>query len=333
MLKKNQKGFSVVELFIALVIIGIVLAVGWTVFQKHHKAKTDNVTSPAPAVTTVKKNVSDFCFQNIKAITCVDSSGKNPVKYMPPAASGGQGQLVPNKGDTQYAYTSDKFLLLNADLSVSKELTVPGNPSINPGTISWSHDNKSLFFEINKGGKNGDRQIYKYNLADQTLTQLSHGENATSPFETADGHVIYEQFFSDGAKSKWSPYIMNADGSNAKEFQVTVTEFASMSYDITTDTLYISDFGTNDKGKIYYATLPIWAKTGPKSINANVVSSGASVHRLNNTTLVWSYGSDPQTIIDEFINSDSGSIVNTYTNSGFGVPIGVLANVSKLQKQ
>ena len=40
-MKANQKGFSVVEIFIVIVVVGLIGTVGWLVYDRQ-KSKTDN---------------------------------------------------------------------------------------------------------------------------------------------------------------------------------------------------------------------------------------------------------------------------------------------------
>lgn len=79
-MKANEKGFSVVEILIVVVVVGLLGAVGWLVYDRQ-KNKTDNSTTTQTSQQEKKQETTEAPKDNRKTFDC---KGEFSVKYSEP---------------------------------------------------------------------------------------------------------------------------------------------------------------------------------------------------------------------------------------------------------
>jgi hypothetical protein len=322
-LHNNEMGFSAIEAVVILVIVVLVGLSGWLVYAGHHKKP---VSTLPPVSTTPIKNVpaSDVCYLLGGRLDCVNDQGKGLVTHRLSEIGGSPVlNLIPNNSDTKYIDDNGSLWLVSSSLGAIKQLKLPSGLTYNSKTISWSQDGQSLFLELDKSST--DRQIYQYVIAtDKVVPLTTKGEN-TSPSQVGDGHVIYTHFGSD-TKNVWQPYAMNVDGSQQQPLIPFTTNFAGLSYDSASDTIFVEAFG--HPGALQYGTInDFFTGSTPQSIAFDVqVSGNGDIMQVNSNLMVWHDAVSPTTTEGKFVNLTYGTIV--YTISQYGLPIGVLPNVN-----
>ncbi len=76
-MKKNQTGFSPIEIILIIVVVGLLGAVGWFVYDKHKTPKTNTVNTKTPKVTpapVVKDKTADW-------VSYSNNDGQYSLKY------------------------------------------------------------------------------------------------------------------------------------------------------------------------------------------------------------------------------------------------------------
>lgn len=115
-MKKQQSGFSAVEVVIAIVIVGLVGVAGWLVYEDHHKTTT-------PVVLTKQKTTS-----STKATPAVDNT-KTTSTQLPTGA-------ISKTGITgSYTYPNQYFSIAYPSEWVPAEVSIPPTAS-QPGILS-----------------------------------------------------------------------------------------------------------------------------------------------------------------------------------------------------
>lgn len=73
-IRKNEKGFSVVEILIVIVVVGLIGGAGWYVWQKQNNKQTDNTTAP---VANSQNDTTAFtdCHTEVDKVTKTLDSG------------------------------------------------------------------------------------------------------------------------------------------------------------------------------------------------------------------------------------------------------------------
>ena len=59
-MKKNEKGFSVVEILIVLVVVSLIGGAGWYVYQNKNKANTQATEQPINQETKKENQARDY---------------------------------------------------------------------------------------------------------------------------------------------------------------------------------------------------------------------------------------------------------------------------------
>jgi hypothetical protein len=322
-LYNNEAGFSAIEAVVIIVVVVLVAVSGLLVYASHHK-KSAATLSQVSTSTVTSAPISDVCYLLSSKLDCVNDEGKGLVTHSLSQVGGSPAlNLIPNDTDTQYIDDNGSLWLVSDGLGALKQLKLPSGLTYNSGAISWSQDGQSLFLELDKSST--DRQIYQYVLATDQVVQLTTSGENTSPYQTADGHIIYTHSGSD-TKNTWQPYSMNVDGSGQQPLIPFTTTFAGLSYDSASDTIFIENFG--QPGTLEYGNISDFLTgTKPKSIYFNVqVSGNGDIMRVNNGLVLWHDVISPTMTEGNLVNLSYGTI--DYTINQYGLPIGVLPNVN-----
>ncbi len=110
---------------------------------------------------------------------------------------------------TSYAY--EVFLLEMARLEAPPVQVSKGLPGIG-GSISWAPDQRDLLLFA---GPAAAREIYRLELAEGSLTQLTHGGNNASPDYSPDGqYIVFNSLRNNGQADL---FIMRADGHSTRQ--------------------------------------------------------------------------------------------------------------------
>ena len=318
--------------YLLLLVVAALAGLGTYLYHRYYdNNKTTKAVHAATSEAATTQPSSDVCFIVSDNLECVNASGQDPVTYALPVIGGSPiSLLMPNDTDTQYlASAGGSLWLLDGKLNSIRELSFPAGLQHNASSaVSWSHDGKYLLIELD--GANNDRQIYKYILASSVATKLTSSGYNSTPYETQDGHILYTHF--SGTGNGWMPYIMNADGSGATALTALSdpTEFAGLSYDPTTDTVFVTNFGdtaTMGSGSLSYETVnDVRSGVKPKTINLNVQStSDGALFMASNSTIVWYDAVAPNTTTGQIINLSTGAVEHTIPQ--YGTPVGVLKNI------
>ncbi len=108
-----------------------------------------------------------------------------------------------------YAY--EVFLLDTSHLDALPIQVSKGLPDIG-GSISWAPDQRDLLLFA---GPAAAREIYRLELADGTITQLTFGGNNASPDYSPDGqYIVFNSLRNSGQADL---YIMRADGHSTRQ--------------------------------------------------------------------------------------------------------------------
>jgi Tfp pilus assembly major pilin PilA len=165
-IRKNETGFSVVEVVLVLVIVCLISAVGWLVYKNHNKTNNSTVTANATKANTSAQTKNS---QAPATKTYSDQSKTFTVQY---PASWTTGELKP--GNAAYS--------VNADLLDAMEMDfIPSNaPSVNSKSPS-----PNLVRVI----------AFKSNDAQAILSAYVTGDGNTSPQNlTVNGYkAMYQQ--------------------------------------------------------------------------------------------------------------------------------------------
>lgn len=334
--KLNQKGFGALELIAVVIIIVAISVVGWFVYNNSKSQDSSNdVTANNTSASEADVN-SNICYiYTPGTLECVNAKNYESKEYPLPSINGSpMSYLVPNKDTSQYATASNATIaLLDKKLNITKQYEIPGGLTFNAAALSWSHDNKSLYLELGTV-TNNDRHIYKFNLADSSTTKLTVKGSNTMPFQTKDGHILYQYLapYPESGSTSWQPYIMNADGTNKKAINNIVEgnyydgAFGGMSYDMATNTVYTDYLETSDSsgGKLLYQTADsiVKGKT-PKVTNIKFTASGNhEILRLNDSTIVWVDTPNQETQNGIVLDLNTGKEKHTILK--YSNPVGVI---------
>ena len=290
----------------AVVILIIVIVGGWLIYT--HQSMTNKSTSNNEATKTgAIKADSKICTIETNKVTdldCYDSAATNKIIYELPNINGQSiSGLVPSPDGSSYIASniSGSLWLLSDKLTLLRQLQLPVGLSYTPGTVSWSHDSKSLFLELDTAG--GSRQIYQYTLASDKSTQITNNNGInTDPFQTSDGHIIYVYWL---GQNPQVPYIMNDDGSDPRALNsliipnysegIYTNSFSggAMSYDQVTDTVFITESNpsspTASSSDLVYSTIAgllNGAKPTTLVTDNSVCQLGSTIVRLNTQQVI-----------------------------------------------
>ena len=124
---------------------------------------------------------------------------------------------------TTFAY--EVFLLDAQHLDAPPVQVSQGLPDIG-GSISWSPDQQDLLLFA---GPAAAREIYRLQVADGTVAQLTHGGNNASPDYSPDGQYIVFNSLRNGGQADL--FVMRADGHSTRQLTTFPSLIGSLSGD------------------------------------------------------------------------------------------------------
>lgn len=188
-MKNNQKGFSLVEVLIIVVTVGLVGAVGWLVFDRQKSTSNDTGNSKTQAVTNdetadweeVKNSANYFSYKFPKTDACenlVNDTSKTGGTYITSVgcmvgiqasaspfslsiAVAGTKEDQPNFGDTQmqgntyYSLTSKKAVKKGGTTGTRWEYSPGDDRSAKVIYYYFRHRDMGYVMTINQGGYMG----------------------------------------------------------------------------------------------------------------------------------------------------------------------------------
>ena len=345
-INKYEKGFSVVELILIFVVLGLIGFIGWWVYANQYKTNTPTVGGNETSKTTLNPADSKICTIESKTVTdldCYNAEGQGRITYILPNISGQAiNGLVPSSNGSQYIASniSGSLWLLSDKLTLVRQLKLPIGLSYTPGTVSWSHDSKSFFLELDTA--NNSRQIYQYTLASNQATQISNNNGInTDPFQTQDGHIIYVYWLGGNPQV---PYIMNANGSDPRALtSLIIPNYAdsiytnsfsggAMSYDQTTDTVFITESNpsspTASSSDLVYSTIAgllSGAKPTTLVTDNSVCQLGSVIVRISAEQVICNLPVNPDLTIGNIFQLSGDKVQATI--SPYDVPVEILKSI------
>ncbi len=331
---RSRRGTLVLTSILALVMVAVA---GYAIYLQQRPQQTD--VSSQLASKASKQFPPNYCFVRLSKLVCINQAGSRVrydlpttngkvIKTMIPSPDGSQFLAVASKDNTQ-----NSLWILNKYLKVTKEIKLPtgataNGPSWPDGGNAWSHDGKSVLLTIMPQPvyQSPDRQIFRYTLATDTLTQLTKTNENQRPAELADGRVVYWAYTQNtpGQNNGVSehPMIMNADGSNVK----TLSEFSApglvqssdyVSFSQSSNTFYFINQASNQANILSYPGDKIGQNARPSTIPVPRFSSDEYVTQFDDRTLIYQHEFE----ID-FVDSKTGAIKAKYGQ--IGTPVGTL---------
>lgn len=232
-LNKNQKGFSIAELLIIVVVIGLLGFIGWSVYQRTTKSNSDN------SLTSSSSKPNSLLYANFDGLTMkVNSYG----------LSDGQKKQLFDQTVSEPDTRSRAASVLNTQISTDKQLVayrfgdkgivkviksdgayVRELPRSDVASFTWLQNKRQLVLEVsnyvNCNGANCEALIsgfgsdwYVYDVDNGKETKLEIGDNSFKSFEGQSADTLY--FFAISLYEGISPKLYAYDISGHKVSEV-----------------------------------------------------------------------------------------------------------------
>ena len=327
----------------SIVILILVIGGGWLIYAHqsvNNKSSSNNSAASKTGANSADSKICTIETNKITDLDCYNTAATNKIIYELPNTNGQSiNGLVPSPDGLSYIASniSGSLWLLSDKLTLLRQLQLPAGLSYTPGTVSWSHDSKSLFLELDTAS--GSRQIYQYTLVSNKTTQITNNNGInTDPFQTSDGHIIYVYWL---GQNPQVPYIMNADGSDPRPLNsliipnysdsIYTNSFSggAMSYDQATDTVFITESNpsspTASSSDLVYSTIAgllSGAKPTTLVTDNSVCQLGSTIVRLNTQQVICNLPVNPDLTIGNIFQLSGDKVQATI--SPYDVPVEVL---------
>ncbi|PJE65363.1 hypothetical protein COU91_01980 [Candidatus Saccharibacteria bacterium CG10_big_fil_rev_8_21_14_0_10_47_8] len=151
-MKKNQKGFSFVEVMLVLIFITLVGFVGWYVWHSNDKDKTDKTTSSASRPTTAKNDTAVDPYAGWKTYCDTETNGcfKYPADWALDSGPSINTQVLSPEKKVKVVYSTnyDCFCGPDSFYSASVDSLVTANSSLKVVGGYYTKSNGPIYYLV-----------------------------------------------------------------------------------------------------------------------------------------------------------------------------------------
>ncbi len=178
-MKRNEKGFSAVEIILVLLVVGLIGVVGFMVYKNHNKTTNSTTSTSSSSPTTTQKTTSNTQLTIPSDWTWYENNDLG-FKFAYPSSWGKANLTFADKGDVGMQYELDFYP------SPSYKAVEQYN-SRTPITISFASDDYSMK-SCNDGGCRTQVAMYTKAKIQQILDSIVSGSYSTNDNGTLLSH-------------------------------------------------------------------------------------------------------------------------------------------------